>query len=78
MKVGKNVFGPGNVKELKPSMGGEDFSYYLKHVPGAMFFLGGAKGKKETIHHNACFNIDESALIKGTEFLCRLSWEYLS
>jgi len=78
VKVAKEIFGSGKVKELKPSMGGEDFSYYLKQVPGAMFFLGGSKGKKHTVHHNAGFDIDESALIKGVEFLCRLSWGYLS
>jgi amidohydrolase len=39
--VGRDVLGPENVIELpEPTMGAEDFAYYLEHVPGAMFRLG--------------------------------------
>ena len=40
-EVGRDVLGPENVRELtEPTMGAEDFAYYLEKVPGAMFRLG--------------------------------------
>jgi amidohydrolase len=40
-EVGRDVLGPENVVELpEPTMGAEDFAYYLEKVPGAMFRLG--------------------------------------
>ena len=53
-----------------PSMGGEDFSGYLSHVPGAMMRLGvlGA-GRPKTLLHTAAFDIDERALVIGAKLL---------
>ena len=48
----------------KPTMVGEDFSYYLKEVKGTYFFLS-SKGKNPYPHHNPKFDIDESVLWKG-------------
>ncbi|MEO0558449.1 MAG: amidohydrolase [Bacteroidota bacterium] len=46
-----------------PSMGGEDFSYYLEHVPGAMLRIGSAGGPETRYPlHYALFDLDESAL----------------
>lgn len=40
-QVGRDLLGPENVVELpEPTMGAEDFAYYLEKVPGAMFRLG--------------------------------------
>jgi amidohydrolase len=40
-EVGRDLLGPENVIELaEPTMGAEDFAYYLEKVPGAMFRLG--------------------------------------
>jgi len=77
IRAAEKVFGPRNIKECEPVMGAEDFSFFLEKAPGAMFFLGGAPGKKDPVHHSAEFDIDESVLIKGVEFLCRVSMEYL-
>jgi len=43
----------------------------LKVVPGAMFFIGAGNREQGIInpHHHPCFNIDENALMKGTEAL---------
>lgn len=39
--VAREIVGPDAVAEMRdPIMGGEDFSYVLQEVPGAMFFLG--------------------------------------
>jgi amidohydrolase len=47
----------------EPSMGGEDFAYYLDHVPGALVRVG-TRGGPETGYplHHSCFDVDERAL----------------
>ena len=51
-----------------PSMGSEDFSYYLEHVPGAMMRLGVA-GPQVGHHplHTPLFDIDERAIAVGAK-----------
>jgi len=71
--VGAAALGAENVEEIdRPSMGGEDFSGYLQHVPGAMFRLG---VRSETIGgeplHSPMFDIDESALGVGARVLAQ-------
>ena len=34
--------------EVPPTMGGEDFAYFLEHVPGAMLFLGIGNASQHT------------------------------
>ncbi len=41
MVAAKTVVGPGQYFPVpKPSMGGEDFAYYLEKVPGCFFLIG--------------------------------------
>ena len=57
------------------SMGGEDFSYYLRDVPGCFFFVGSAPDEKDTLstpHHCSHFNIDERALLVGASVYINL------
>lgn len=50
----------------QPSMGSEDFSYYLEHIPGAMFRLGVAGDQVgHAPLHTSNFDIDERALAIG-------------
>jgi amidohydrolase len=51
----------------EPSMGSEDFSYYLEHNPGAIFFLG--MGVESPQLHNNCFDFNDDALRNGIVFL---------
>ena len=53
-----------------PSMGSEDFSAYLAHVPGALLRLGVAGGPS-TSHalHTPRFDLDERALTIGAKVL---------
>jgi amidohydrolase len=52
----------------EPSMGSEDFSYYLEHVPGAMFRLGVAGDQVGRAPlHTSMFDIDEHALAVGVK-----------
>jgi amidohydrolase len=72
--------GEENVEVLKPSMGGEDFAYYLEKVPGAFFRLGIRNEAKGIVHpyHSRFFDIDEEVLPLGVEMLVRVINEYLS
>ena len=59
-----HVLGEGAVVDLPlPSMGGEDFAYYLQRVPGALVRVGTA-GSEATRYplHDARFDLDERAL----------------
>jgi len=71
--------GKENVELLKPSMGGEDFAYYLEKVPGSFFRLGVRNEKKGIIHpyHSSLFDIDEDVLPFGVEMFVRIIDEYL-
>lgn len=56
----------------RPSMGGEDFSVYLKHAPGAMLRLGcGGDTPDWPALHSPFFDIDERALDLGVSLLLR-------
>lgn len=57
------------VVELKePTMGVEDFSYFLEKAPGAFFFLGsGYKGKENEGIHTGGFEADEKCIGVGIQ-----------
>ena len=71
--------GEENVEFLRPSMGGEDFAYYLQKVPGSFFRLGCRNEEKGIIHpfHSSRFDIDEEALPFGVEMFARIIDEFL-
>ncbi|MBI5366616.1 MAG: amidohydrolase [Planctomycetes bacterium] len=64
--------GPERVSVLdEPSMGGEDFAYYLERVPGCMFRLGVARGPidHEPTLHTTRFDFNDAALEPGMRVL---------
>ena len=67
------VLGPENTVIIdQPSMGGEDFSVYLDHAPGALLRLGcGISGAASTFLHSSLFDIDERAIGFGARILLR-------
>jgi amidohydrolase len=71
--------GSDNVLPMQPTMGGEDFSYYLEKVPGAYVFVGARNPQKgaEYPHHHPRFDIDESAMRIAAEVLGRSVLAYL-
>ncbi len=71
--------GEGNVENLKPSMGAEDFSYYLEKIPGSFFRLGTGNEERGIIHpyHSSLFDIDEEVLPFGVEMFMRIIDQYL-
>lgn len=62
------VLGEDAVASYEGSLAGEDFSEYLKHVPGVLAFVGGRNPELGCDHpqHSCFFNIDESSLVKGS------------
>lgn len=68
-----DFLGPDAVDRIeRPSMGGEDFAYYLGHVPGAMFRLGcAASPAGGPPLHSPEFDLDERALVTGARILAR-------
>jgi len=73
------VVGPDKVITPNPSMGGEDFSYFLQQRPGAMFMVGSNNPDKGLIwgHHHPRFDIDEESLAIGLETMTRTVLLYL-
>ncbi|MFJ3227731.1 amidohydrolase [Streptomyces sp. NPDC086783] len=61
--------GPHSVEDTTQSLGGEDFSWYLEQVPGAMARLGvrtpGERGGRDL--HQGDFDADETAIKVGVE-----------
>ena len=75
-KITLKLLGENSYVQLKePSMGGEDFAYYLKKTKGAYFRLGTRNEEKGIIHplHSAYFDIDEDILPIGSAFLASLA-----
>ena len=62
--------GPEALAETRQSGGGEDFSWYLEDVPGAMARLGVWSGVGEQLDlHQPTFDLDERALAVGVRVL---------
>ncbi|MFJ4549316.1 amidohydrolase [Streptomyces sp. NPDC088817] len=61
--------GAATVEDTEQSLGGEDFSWYLEHVPGAMARLGVRTPGERTVRdlHQGDFDADESAIRVGVE-----------
>lgn len=75
--VGKRLFGEESVEVgREPSLGVEDFAYFVEHAPGAFFNVGCARlGEADPAPgHNCRFNPDERCLPYGVAMHCALVW----
>ncbi len=61
--------------ENQPTMGGEDFAFYLQKLPGCFAFLGAAPRRPQGSFHNPRFLIDERALRLGAALHMSLALE---
>ncbi|MFF4798287.1 M20 family metallopeptidase [Streptomyces sp. NPDC001351] len=61
--------GAQSIEDTEQSLGGEDFSWYLEHVPGSMARLGVRTPGERTVRdlHQGDFDADESAITVGVE-----------
>lgn len=67
MAAAAAALGADGVKPLTvPSMGGEDFAYYLQQVPGCFWFLNTQNPERGLIYpnHNSRFDVDEAQIEK--------------
>lgn len=79
-EVVENTFGVDTLIEMRPSMGGEDFSAYQQRAPGVFAFVG-ARNDAEGItfpHHHPRFQIDEASLGIGLRYLTAASLDLLT
>ena len=74
LEVAEDLFGVESVLELpNPSMGGEDFAFFLEKVPGAFIWLG--VGEDISGLHTPQFAFDEEVLSRGSALLAALALE---
>ena len=75
----QRAIGAGNVVLGRPTLGGEDFSFYQKVIPGFFWFLGTANPAKGITgaHHTAEFDIDEEVLPLGVRAAAAQITDYL-
>ena len=63
----RETFGPSRLYEMpEPSMGGEDFAYYLQRYPGVYVKIGLGEGHPPL--HNSGFDFPDEALAIGVEY----------
>jgi hippurate hydrolase len=75
--VAGDLLGEENAIELtNPSMGAEDFAYFLEKIPGAFIWLG--VGEDVSGLHTPTFAFDEEILPLGSALLTALALESLS
>ncbi|MBL4954824.1 amidohydrolase [Neobacillus sp. OS1-32] len=72
-------FSSENVMEMEPSMGAEDFSYFLLEKPGTYFRVGSQNEDAATHfpHHHPKFDIDERALLNIGRSFVKIVSNYL-
>jgi amidohydrolase len=68
-QIAKQIAGEGNVHDVAPQMGAEDFAYMLESRPGAFIFCG--NGDSAGLHHPA-YNFNDEAIVFGTSYWIKL------
>lgn len=70
-EAAEQVPGVEAVAESAPQMGGEDFAYYMQHVPGSFFFTGAKLEDEKRVypHHHPRFDFDERAMVLAAKTL---------
>jgi hippurate hydrolase len=85
-KVAREVVGPANVHEFEPTMGAEDFSYFLQAKPGCYFLIGngdgahreGGHGLGPCMLHNPSYDFNDELIPLGATMWVRLAEAWLA
>jgi amidohydrolase len=73
-KTAEEDLGPdAAIEQRHPSMGAEDFAYYLRKVPGAMFFLGINEGETRPPLHSPRYLFNDKAITTGVRMMCAIA-----
>jgi len=75
--VGRDLLGEEHLQLQEDDMGAEDFAFFCKAAPGAMFRLGCAiEGDKREVH-NPRFDLDEGCLPIGAAMLAEAACRFI-
>ncbi len=80
------VVGPANVQEFEPTMGAEDFSYFLLEKPGCYFMIGngdgahreGGHGLGPCMLHNPSYDFNDDLIPLGGSLWVRMAEAWLA
>ena len=75
----EKVMGEGCLVPSVKTLGAEDFSVYMEHIPGVYGYLGIRNREKgiECIAHHPSFDVDESVLYYGAGIYAQFAMDYL-
>jgi amidohydrolase len=75
----EEVVGKDNVRDDIRTMGGEDFSAFMREVPGCFIAIGSRNRARGLVygHHHPRFDVDEACLAIGAEVLLRTTRRFL-
>lgn len=75
----RRLLGADNVIEIRPGMGGEDFSYFAREAPGFFFQLGVANVERGITFgaHTPMFDVDEECLKTGVAAMAAAVCDWL-
>ncbi|HET7868315.1 MAG TPA: M20 aminoacylase family protein [Burkholderiaceae bacterium] len=84
-RVAADVVGMHNVLEFEPTMGAEDFSYFLQEKPGCYFLIGngdgahreGGHGLGPCMLHNPSYDFNDDLIPLGATLWVRLAEQWL-
>ncbi|KAJ3671178.1 hypothetical protein LUZ60_008604 [Juncus effusus] len=82
LKTAADVAGPTAVRDIQPTMGAEDFSFFNEVVPNSYYYFVGmvdesASGPRFR-GHNPFFTVNEDAMAYGASMHASLAFEYLN
>ena len=78
VKASNEAIGGNNTVILEESsMGGEDFAYYLEHIPGSYYRMGCFDGRVNDVH-TPNFDVDESCIDTALIFLDKAVKRYFN
>lgn len=77
--VVSRTFGSETLIDLRPTMGGEDFSAYQQRAPGVFAFVGAGNVEAGIVHphHHPRFQVDERSLDVGLRYLAAATLDLL-
>lgn len=65
-------------KQTDPISASDNYGFFIEEYDGIYAVIGGGKKGEEVYpQHHPKFDIDNSALVKGSEFLCKFALKYL-
>lgn len=80
VKSAIKVLGEDALAKYEGTLSGEDFSEYLRVVPGVFVFVGGRNSEKGADHpqHSCYYEVDESVLKSGSMLAAQYTFDFLN